>query len=477
MQTTAGGPVVAGGATGARPPRLMRSVRQTRMNKPRGQPVTVNDRSLAVGAALLSVFMTFPRAALACICVENGPPCQEFWKAPVVFAGRVESVTKIPGERYGSIARARFRVIEPFRGTNATEIDLFSYSNNCSIGFRRGQEWIIYAFPRPDGPGLMTGICTRSQLMSKATEDLSYALAVYSSHPEKGRIFGSLTYSINENGSRRDEPIANVQITVRGPSGDSSVVKTDANGRYEILARPGLSRLTPALPPGMSFGTAGIELLDARGCTVADLAARYAGRIVGRVLSASGAPVPHLAVELVHAKGRDSPFSQRRTLTDTAGRFEMSDIEPGSYIPAVAVDYVNPSPSAPDIETRYIFAGGTTTKGESKAIWVDGAHTGRADVVLPKAIRVVQVAGIVVHADGRPAKGIEVRTKADFDYFDLAWTTIRTDGHGRFKLALVAGNRYRMVAETARTGARDRLAARITVEPSVGMAPLRMVIR
>lgn len=427
--------------------------------------------------ALLVAFMVLPKPALACICVEHGPPCAAFWETPVVFAGRVESVTKIAAEGHGPIARARFRVIEAFRGTNATEMDLFSYSNNCSIGFRPGQEWIIYAFPRPDGPGLTTGICSRSQLLSKATEDLSYARVVYLSHAEKGRIFGSLTYWINENGSSRQQPIANVQITIKGPGGDSNVVKTDSNGRYEVLARPGLSLLTPTLPPGMSFGTVGIELLDPRGCTRADLTAKYAGRIVGRVLTASGVPVPNLTVELVHAGGRDSPFSQRRTLTNSAGRFEISDIEPGSYLPAIAVGYVQSKSSSSDIETRYIFAGGAMKKEDSKPVWVDGSHTGRADFVLPKAIRVAQVPGIVVHADGRPAKGVEVRTKADFDYHDLAWTTIRTDARGRFKLALIAGNRYRMVAETYYTGAPDRQAARITVDPSPGMAPLRVVIR
>ena len=261
------------------------------------------------------------------MCVENGPPCEEFWKTPVVFTGRVESVTKITRQERGPQSRVRFRVIEAFRGTNATEIDIFSNHSTCDVGFREGSEWIVYAFPRYDGPGLTTTVCSRTRLLVDGGEDLSYARAVYSRKPGTGRIFGSLTYSINEGNGFR--PIRKVEITVIDPTGASSVVTTNEQGRFEVSAWPGLSQLTPTLPRGMSFGTVSVELLDSRGCAVTNLVATYSGRLVGQVLDASKVPVPNVAVELVQPNMRDSPFSRRRTLTDARGRFEMSDVKPG----------------------------------------------------------------------------------------------------------------------------------------------------
>jgi 5-hydroxyisourate hydrolase-like protein (transthyretin family) len=314
--------------------------------------------------------------------------------------------------------------------------------------------------------------------MAEATEDLSFARGVYAVRSEKGRIFGTVTYPVNSDDHPPRKPVANAEISVKDAWGKLSTVKTDSMGRYDFFAPQGTSWLTPVLPAGMSFGTANVELLDSRGCAEAHLSVSYAGRIMGRVLTASGMPVPNFTVELLTAKGRDSPFSQPRAVTDSAGRFEMSGVQPGSYIPAIAVDYVPRTASGgTEVETRYLFPGGAKRKDEVQALWVDGSHVGRAELVVPRTLRVVQVSGLVVDADGRPAKGVEVRTKADFDYFDLAWTTIRTDDAGRFKLGLVAGNRYRMVAELKLTAAPYRRTSRIALVPVAGMAPLRFVLR
>jgi hypothetical protein len=410
------------------------------------------------------------QSVLACDCHDGGPVCEAFWKTPVVFVGRVEGVTPAtPANTSSPRRRIRFRVIEGLRGTNAQEIDLFGYATSCDLSFAPGEEWIIYASPRADGPGLTTGTCSRSRPLKAATQDLAYARTVYSKPADKGRIFGRLTYS----GKANDTPVPGVRLTFTGPWFEPVIALTDREGRYEVSARAAAYRLTATLPPGMSLLLDGhsIDLPDNRGCVVANLRAKYPGHVSGRVVTPSGAPVRNLTVELISVDGFDFASSRLRGFTDEGGRFTVSGVESGSYVAGIAIGH---DQTRDGIEPRYLFAGGTTTKGAALRLQVDGgSQRAVGDLVLPQTVRVAQVTGLVVHSNGLPAADIKVRAKADFDEGDFAWTTIRTDSRGRFSFGLVMGMLYRIVAESAAAGARQDAVA---IDPSQPLRTLRLVV-
>src|SRR5262245_55941710 len=76
-------------------------------------------------------------AGLACDCHESGPPCEAFWRAPVVFTGHVESIRTVkPPGKTESYHLVRFSVTMPFRGTTANEIEISSSFDNCSFNFK-----------------------------------------------------------------------------------------------------------------------------------------------------------------------------------------------------------------------------------------------------------------------------------------------------------------------------------------------------
>jgi hypothetical protein len=347
--------------------------------------------SLAAGAVLLDA-----RPLFACDCHGGGPVCEDFWKTPAVFVGRVEAVKAIRNQgSSGPDERVRFTVTETLRGTTAREIEIFNYFDNCDFRFAPDQEWVIYAFRRESSEGLTTSICTRSAPLRAAAEDLAYGRAALLRSADKGRIFGQLTSS-HKSG---DIAAPGIRISLAGLRSEPISALTDEYGRYEILAPAGSYRLTAALPAGMTVRSGGgsVELPDNRACVVADLRAD---------------------------KGA---------------------------------------------EPLYPFAGRTTTKSAVRRVEIEGGSQRAAgDLILPEATRTAQITGIVVHADGRPAAGVKVRTKAAFDSTSFPWTTIRTDSRGAFSFALVIGMRYRLVAEPVNGVGKI---AELTLDSSANPAP------
>jgi hypothetical protein len=422
--------------------------------------------------APIALAITAPPVS-ACDCHGGGLICEDFWRTPVVFAGRVDSVTPI-GERgsSGPHERVRFRVLESFRGTAAGDIDIFNWLNNCHFRFTPHEEWIIYAFPGKDGVGLTTSFCTRSALLEAADEDVAYARAALTRSAEKGRIIGQLTYAHQAG----DIPVPGIRITLFGAGSPSITVVTDAQGRYKMRTPAGHYRLAAALPAGMTIHPRAldVELPDSRGCVVANLYANYPGQLAGRVRRASGEAVPNLTVELIDGEHWDYAPSRKRGITDASGRYSITGIRPGSYMPAVVIGY---AANDVDVMPRYQFADGHTVKDAARRETVaGGTERAATDLILPDSVRVNQVEGVVVHVDGRPAAGVAVRMKATAGG-SFPWNTIRTGARGAFSFALVVGMQYRLVAEPEdATPPSARRQGEMTIDPSHAIARLRLVV-
>jgi hypothetical protein len=133
-------------------------------------------------AAIAGVVLVFgPTDAGACSCAPPKPLSEAFKDAGLVFVGKVTAIeprkagTTPLGPEF-SPKTIRFTLTEVFRGTELKEIELYSRGGGspaCEYTFREGQEYLVYANKRGDGPGWETSICTRTKQVRFAGEDLT----------------------------------------------------------------------------------------------------------------------------------------------------------------------------------------------------------------------------------------------------------------------------------------------------------------
>ena len=129
-------------------------------------------RALLIAAGAVVVLALSRVLAEACSCAVPKPASEAFKDAGLVVAGKVEEVV---GTDLGP-KTIRFTVTEAFRGVDAKEVLLESRGGGsaaCEFTFRAGQEYLVYASKRAGG-GWETSICTRTNQVRLAAEDLKY---------------------------------------------------------------------------------------------------------------------------------------------------------------------------------------------------------------------------------------------------------------------------------------------------------------
>ena len=117
--------------------------------------------------------------ALACSCMMSGPPCQEYWRADVVFAGLVDEIANTPVRQTDEDAwrtlTVRFSVESAFRGLEGSRIEVRTGmgGGDCGYGFKKGVRYLVYAHRTKEGH-LHASICSRTRPLTQAGEDLEY---------------------------------------------------------------------------------------------------------------------------------------------------------------------------------------------------------------------------------------------------------------------------------------------------------------
>lgn len=124
---------------------------------------------LIMGAAFI-----FPTIVQACSCVPPAPAREASAQVDAVFTGRVTEIEENGGIVSSSAdpLKVTFMVQEAWKGVSENTIHLYTAMSSASCGypFVRGQEYIVYAYSSDDG--LSTGLCTRTALLSEASDDL-----------------------------------------------------------------------------------------------------------------------------------------------------------------------------------------------------------------------------------------------------------------------------------------------------------------
>jgi protocatechuate 3,4-dioxygenase beta subunit len=380
----------------------------------------------------------------ACECAAGGTPCHDYWTASAVFIGTViySSQTNYKRGEYDVAGRlVRFNLDENFRGVKGKEVEVRTGlgESDCGYGFRLGGQYLVYAFK--DGDKLATGICSRTRLVSEASEDLAYFRGLATAEPgatisgDVNRVDRTATFE------ERLQPVSDVKIVIEGPAKRVEVA-TDKKGAYRVSGlSPGTYKVRVELPDGLSIYNPEREasVFD-RGCAQISFWVETDTRVTGKVFDAQGQPAADVLLELVPS-GTGSPTSVR---TDSEGRYEMKLLPPGRYLLGVRIYGSAGATYAPFPRTYYP---GVGDANRATTITVaEGQRIGLNDLILPPRLVERILNGIVVDTAGRPINGATVWLKEnEYQDHDMPYRK-ETDSEGRFSFKVYEGINYRLSA-------------------------------
>jgi hypothetical protein len=195
------------------------------------------------------------------------PACEAAWDPGAVFAGKVLTIERNANQR------VRFQILEPFRGATTSEIDVYTGGGggDCGYSFIVGRSYLVYAYQGPGAPRLTTGICSRTRMLSQASEDLAYLRSV----PANGALGATITGTVYDRTRNVSKQPGAVQL---GTAASVGVViecggalfrsTTNADGRFSISGVP-VGSCTPRLEPSAEYSVwpaSAVEIRDPRGC-------------------------------------------------------------------------------------------------------------------------------------------------------------------------------------------------------------------
>ena len=116
-------------------------------------------------------------ARAQCTCApayRNITPHSEFKLADAVFIGKVIEITKSPRDKNDDsyVEIVKFEVKKAWKRDLEPTVIIRNKIYGCLNGFDSNEEWLVYAYQSQDEPLGTSCCCSRTRLLSKATEDL-----------------------------------------------------------------------------------------------------------------------------------------------------------------------------------------------------------------------------------------------------------------------------------------------------------------
>ena len=328
-----------------------------------------------------------------CPTMQQGPPCQEFWRADAVFIGTATRVVRVPNETQlmiGPYVRSitHFSVEEAFKGVEESMV-IFE-ADHCGQLFKEGERYLVYArySEYPKKLEVRAG-WSRTRLLSEAAEDLAYIRNLPSA-TTGSRIFGKVLQQGFKEAKMAVEPLRNVRVSLESED-DHREVATDDEGRFEFTSLPTATyRIRVEVPSYLEAREHTIKAPE-RGCLTFDLFALYNRQIAGRVLDTNGKPVRNVGITLVSADAEREhilALTERSSgvtnYSDRDGSYSFSQIMPGRYLLVVNRGDFGPSGSEMVRALPRIFYPGVTDIGAATVIVVTNDQKPQAyDIVLP----------------------------------------------------------------------------------------------
>jgi len=398
-------------------------------------------------AVVLSLASTDVRA---CQCAGSPKPCEAFWETDAVFTGTVKSLSVISVERgdrtftYGTQQLVvRLQIADIFRGElvgSEVEVITGMGGGDCGYDFKRGKQYLVYASKFENH--LHTGICTRTRLLSEASDDLKF----FYNMPAIGSgsiIAGSVhRYLLPLEGSERFQvtPLSAVKVTVDG-SGKHFEAETDQNGKFEFTRlEPGTYKVRAALPPSpRNYGESEVTVVD-RGCAYRDFVNHPGVNISGKVVDQSGKAAAGLKIDLINANETMavSPKGKWR-FTTAEGLYSFENVPPGDYF--LGINLINSRDSKCPPRTYYP---GVADSSAATLITIkEGQDLNDLNIKLLPDADEVEIEGTVVWLNGTPATHAAVSLNNR-----IMNRQTGTDSSGRFVLKGVAGCTYQIMSFT-----------------------------
>ena len=427
-----------------------------------------------------------------CSCLREAP-CEAFGRASAIFIGRAvegkeRKERKDKSEKIATflLGKVHFVVEEAFIGIDGKEVDIESDANSsCGYWFEQGELYLVYAYGSQE-KGLSTSVCTRTNRMAQAAEDLAF-LQNLLPRGSGVRIYGNVSARTTDSAKQFKEGLAKIKVTVKDSQGLVINTVTDGNGDYEFKGlKPGVYTVEAKLPDYYSqrFPPNKLTIAD-RGCAEQNFFGIIDGRISGALVDADGNPVKRTnrdqpsVVDLISIDETGNPRFSRLESVDEQGRFTFDEVEPGRYLLGINIAY-NPSERAPYQPTWHP---GVADKSQATIIEVGRAAklTGYT-IKLPGKLTPHRLQGVIYWPDGRPVPMAQVYLESE-DHPGYCVNDCRsTDLNGRFELIGYEGTKYRIIAsiyinpEAEFNDRRSVFAEPVVVELREDIAGIKMVL-
>ena len=398
----------------------------------------------AVGAAFLVGCASLTTARAQDCCSQVAAPCEAYWSASAVFVGRVETI-----KRVGTTRLLSFTVLDGLRGVTAStlEVSTAPAGDRCSLPFRTGHEYIVYAV-RSEGGALTTSRCLGTRDVEDAGADLAYARDVKQGSAGVGHITGRVMVvprDLMGKAAGPPMPLPDIPVSVER-EGVADSVETDLAGDFRVDSRgPGTYRVSVTVPERFYSDAPSslVTLGDQRSCAHLVRTLHDNGQVTGRVIDASGRPIAGLTIELDTASSLSMTpdswrrrGSGRRTVTDRGGRYTLGRIPAGRFVLSL--------PPAPARATsgglsRVFYPGAELPSAATRVTLAAGERRDLADFRIPAGQEYVAVSGVVFDAGGAPAEGARVFLKGVGEGDRIVSEPVLADFMGRFVIAAREG--------------------------------------
>lgn len=430
-------------------------------------------RTIVLLALVTIAVLGSARAALACLCSGDGPPCQAFWNTPFVFdAVALDTNPQTPF--------VTLDVRQVWKGTVPSRVTAMSFEGAdeiaCAFVFKPGRRYLVFGSIGPSGL-MRVSLCSVTHEWDGTGPDADF-LASLSRPAPGGRIVGSVWRFTRAGGGVPEEAMIPIVTSVhlKTPDGVRTVSSTGGEYRFDGLA-PGEYDLTIDTPDdSVAYSVPRhVEIPSGHACSVQSFSVTDNGRIAGRLVDDRGNPVSGLPVEVVTAGNLPLPLglSPRAVRTAGDGSFEAGELPSGDYV--VGVNLIDlPDPGRP--YARVLFS-----RGESNAGTVTVKAGERVDLgtrQLPSPAPTWVISGVVAWEDGSPAPTIAVRALDVTGGRASEYTAGRavSGADGSFALTLWRGHRYRFVVTAMQTE------PMLVAAPAVDVgnrppSPIRIVLR
>lgn len=436
-------------------------------------------------AAVIMVVSLTPTAR-ACSCMESGPPCQAYWPASAVFTGQVIEIITFTSdqENFRGYPQklVRFAVSQTFRGVSGMTVETITGNGggDCGYPFKVGQTYLVYAYSDQKSNKLHASICSRTRLLSEASEDLEY-LQNLTRGQEGGTILGTVgTYRSVKSGGpyQQPRPLPNVRVTAEGSRGSFDVL-TDDKGEYRLAGLfPGNYKVRITPPEGLWVmdGERKMEIRD-RGCAFARFTLVPRTSLSGKVLDENGEPASKIMVDLVPSDqiGERHQKDNRFVEADDNGRFEFNAIPPGEYFLGIRLSRLG----RPTFPYPRAFYPSTQDLSQAKAITIrEGMTLEGYDLQLPEKLTKRIIEGVVLWPDGRGVSDARmcVEEVEHSEGSSCGGDGLKVEEGGRFSFAGLEGLRYLLRAHVSVGGSGQRHAEPVEVPAKGNIGEVKLVI-